>query len=285
MKFSKGFQFTFLAALFWAISIVMARVILRAGENAYNVAFWTTLLASPYWLFVLSKKIPELKTTTKKNYLILLGMGLVSTIGVTITEVFALKYSPAVNYSFLIRSVILFTIIFAYLFLGEKITLKKVIIAILILTGAYFLTTKGQLISFSLGDIFTLTEAALIAFGNNVLGKMATNGMSTDLSASGSFLIGVIPIVLIALFNNAIVFPKSPLLLVSLTIMYILITLLRFRAYKNATASYVTMVFSFTPVFVSLMAIPFLKETMTPIQIVGGILIVIASISVEKLKI
>ena len=282
---SKGFIFTFLAALFWAISIVIARSILRAGENAYNVAFWTTLLASPYWLYVLLNKKTELKKATKKDYSILLGMALISTIGVSITEVFALKYSPAVNYSFLIRTVILFTFVFAYLFLGEKFTLKKIVLALLILVGAYLLTTKGQLISFSLGDIFTLTEAALIAFGNNVLGKMATNRMSTDLSASGSFAIGIVPLALIAFLNNAITIPGSLFLIVLLTLTYILITLFRFRAYKNATASYVTMVFSFTPVFVSFMAIPLLQETMLPIQIVGGVLIILAGIAVEKLKI
>lgn len=54
---------------------------------------------------------------------------------------------------------------------------------------------------------------------------------------------------------------------------------------KYATASYVTMIFSLTPIFVSLMAIPLLKESLAPIQIVGGILIILAGVSVEKLKI
>jgi drug/metabolite transporter (DMT)-like permease len=282
---SKGFIFTFSAALGWAISIVIARFVLRAGENAYNVAFWTTVLATPYWLYILLRKKTELKNITKKDWSLLLGMGLVSTIGVNITEAFALKYSPAMNYSFLIRSVILFTILFAYLFLGEKLTLKKITLAILILTGAYLLTTKGQLIAFTLGDIFTLSEAALIALGNNVFGKMATNRMSTDLSASGSFLIGVVPLALIALMNNAVAIPKSFSLILLLTLIYVILTNLRFNAYKHATASYVTMVFSFTPVFVSFMAIPLLQETMAPIQIAGGVLIVLAGIAVEKLKI
>ena len=39
------------------------------------------------------------------------------------------------------------------------------------------------------------------------------------------------------------------------------------------------------PVFVSLMAMTLLKETMTPIQLLGGGLIVLAGIAVEKLKI
>jgi len=45
------------------------------------------------------------------------------------------------------------------------------------------------------------------------------------------------------------------------------------------------MVFSFTPVFVSFMAIPLLGEVMTPIQIIGGVLIIAAGIMVEKLKV
>ena len=45
------------------------------------------------------------------------------------------------------------------------------------------------------------------------------------------------------------------------------------------------MIFSFTPVFVSLIAMPLLKETLTPIQVLGGVLILLAGIGVEKLKI
>ncbi len=284
MKLSKGFYFTFAAACIWAVSIVVTKIVLKTGDNAYNVVFWITLLASPYWLFVFSGKFNEFRITAKKNYLILLGIGIISTIGVSIVEVFALKYSPAVNYSFLIRSTILFTIIFAYLFLGEKFTLKKIIIAVLILTGIYFLTTKGKLIAFSPGDIFTLTEAMLLAFGNTVLGKMATNQMSAKLSSSASFLIGVLPIAIITFFNNAIAIPKSLMLIIFLAILSILGMSVRFQAYKNATASYVAMIYSFTPIFVLFISMPFLKETMMPVQLFGGALIVLGGIFVEKLK-
>ena len=49
--------------------------------------------------------------------------------------------------------------------------------------------------------------------------------------------------------------------------------------------SLVTMIFSLTPIFVALLAIPLLKETLTPIQVIGGALIILAGIGVEKLKI
>jgi drug/metabolite transporter, DME family len=285
MKLSKGFYFTSIAAFFWAVSIIVTRIVLKSGENAYNFVFWVTLFASPYWLFVFSGKFKELRNATRKSYLILGGIGLVSTIGVSLVEVFALKYSPAVNYSFLIRSTILFTIIFAYLFLSEKLTLKKIIISILILAGIYLLTTKGKLISLSIGDIFTLIEAMLIAFGNSILGKMATNNMSARLSSSASFLIGVLPIAAFALFSNSIAIPKSMLLIIFSTILSILGMSFRFQAYKHATASYVAMIYSLTPVFVLLMSTSLLRETISPIQLVGGSLIVLGGIAVEKLKI
>ncbi len=283
---SKGFFYTFLASIGWAFSIIIARYVLKEGENAYNIAFWTSILAAPYWLHVFFKQKTEFKSLVKKDYLILLGMGLIGTVGTSITEAFAIQYSPAMNYAFLMRSVILFTIIFAYLFLGEKLTAKKIILAGLILTGAYLLTTNGQLISFSKGDVFTLAEAALVAFGNNILGKMATNRMGSDLSASGGFLFGLIPLAGIAFFNHAIAIPKSFFLILVLTVLYMLGIILRFKAYKIVSATFVTMVYSFTPVFVSIMAVTVLGEAMlTTTQIIGGLLIITAGIATEKLKI
>lgn len=282
---SKGFIFTFLAAIAWAISIVLLKVILQNGEDAYNVLFWTTLFGLPFYLLLFAKNRAETKRLKKKDIQILFAIGIISSVGVVVTEFLAIKYSPAINYAFLIRTVLLFTFLFAYLFLGERFSRQKLILATLLLIGAYLLTTNGKIISLSLGDIFTLTQAALIALGNNVLGKLATNRMSTALSASASYLIGFVPKLLIALLFTHIVIPEQLFAIFCLSVVYILLIQLRFEAYKNASASYVTMVFSFTPVFVSFMAIPLLGETMTPVQIIGGILIIFAGAIVARLKI
>ncbi len=283
--FSKKFLYTFSGAFFWAIAILFTKIILKNGENTYNLVFWTILLACPFWIYIFSKNIKEFKTISRKSYWILIGMGLIGSMAVNIIEMFAIKYSQAINYSFLIRSVVLFTIIFAFVFLGEKITWKKILITFFILAGAYLLTTSGKIIHLSSGDIFTLIEALLLSFGNTILGKMATKRMSSDLSASASYIIAVLPMTLIALFMGAIAMPKAPIFLILLTISNIFGTTFRFKAYKNASASYVTMIYSFTPVIVLFLAIPFLGETITPIQIIGGVLIILAGIFVEKLKI
>lgn len=284
MKVSKGFVFSSLAAICWAISIVLARYILSSGESALNLAFWTSILATPFWGFLLYQNRKEAKKLSRAGIMVLLGMGFNGLL-ITIIEPYAIQYSTATSYSFLIRMIVPFTILFAFLFIGEKITRKKVVLIVLTLLGAYLLTTKGQLTSFSLGDTLTIIEAMLIAFGNNVLGKLSTKSMSANVASSASFMTSTLPLAALVPIQGSLAIPSLPLLVAILTASYIAISVFRFRAYREASASYVTMVFSFTPVCVALLTALFLKESMTPVQIVGGACMVLAGVAAEKLRI
>lgn len=286
MHLNKGFYLAMLAASFWAVSIVLSRYMLRNGENAYNLLFWITILAIPFWLYRLFSidTVYELKGILRKNYGLLLSMGVISTFGVNIAEAFALKYSHAINYAFLIRSSVLFTILFAYLFLGERLTKRKLFLVGIILLGAYLLTTQGQILQFSLGDIFTLIQAMLIALGNNVFGKLATNRMNPRVSAAASFLVGIVPVIVLGIYHHAITWPLLPWVILLMTITNILIVICRFQAYAHVSASYMSMLFSLTPVFVSVLAVLFLGETITVVQIVGGLLIISAGLAVHRVS-
>ncbi|MFZ2072441.1 MAG: DMT family transporter [Minisyncoccia bacterium] len=285
MKISKGFYFTFGAALFWALGIITTKFIFLKDDNVLNITFWVFVFATPIWIFIFSKNFNEFKKITRKDYILLLSIGLISIVLLNIVDFFAIRYSQSINYSFLIRTSILFTIFFAFIFLGEKITLKKIILATLILVGAFFFATKGQKIVLTLGDILTLIDAVLISFGNTILGKIAIKRMSSGLSASASFLIGIVPMTIIVLFFHKLEIPHSIFLIILAAIFSVTGTLFRFKAYQNATASYIAMIYSLTPIIVLLLAIPLLKESMTFFQLLGGILIVISGVLVEKLKI
>lgn len=286
MKLSKGFIFSSITAISWAVLIIITRMILASGGNPYSLALWTEIFAIPYWLFLGWKRRHLAIKLKRTDMEILIAMGLISTFGVGITEIFALKYTPAATYSFLIRFLVVFTVIFAAIWLKETITKKKIILVSLILAGAFFLTGNGALPILTIGVFFTLLEAALIAFGNNVLGKISTNRMDANLAAVGMFTVGLLPTALLALFNHATALPSAPVILVaSITCLSIILTTTRFQAYKHASATYVTMIMSFTPVFVSILAFFFLRETLTLMQLLGGGLIVLSGILVEKLKI
>ena len=285
MKLSRGFIFTSLSALSWALLIIATRfAFITYHETAANLAFWITLLATVYWFLIFLRHKSKLRTAQPKHYLLLLFIGLVNTLGVTLVETLALKSSPAINFSFLIRTVILFTIILAAIFIKEKLTLKKFILAILILIGSYLLVTQGQSLKLSPGDLFTLIEALMLGI-LNISQKTAVAKFGAPLTASAAFVFGLIPFLVLLLSTSQIHWPQAPLIIPLLVIFNIAITQFKLIAFKTSTASYVTMIFSFTPVFVSLIAMPLLKETLTPIQVLGGVLILLAGIGVEKLKI
>ena len=284
MRPSKGLIFTSLSALSWAINIVLARLLLSRGETAGNLAFWQTLFTIPYWTLLFYQQKQKVKNLRPKLWILLLVMGLVNMIGVVLVEALALKSSPAVNFSFLIRTVIVFTILLAAVFLKESLTLKKLVLTFLILAGSYLLITQGQSLTFQIGDFYTILEALLLAT-LSIMQKTATTKLGPKFAAAGSFLFAIIPFALLMMLQGAVAVPKFPLATIALAFFYIAIMQTKLTAFKSATASYGTMIFSFTPIFVSLLAIPFLGETLTPIQIIGGILIVSAGVGVEKLKI
>ena len=285
MKLSKGFIFTILASISWALVITTNKLILNNSENGYNLIFWTTILAIPYWVYGLYKNKTEAKQLNKRAIIILLLGGLISAVGIKVIETFAIKYSQSINYSFLIRTTVIFTVLLEFIFFKNPITKRKIIMSVVILLGTYFFVAQGKSIELSLGDTLTLTEAFFISLGNYILGKYATNMMSSKLSAVGNFFFGLIPLIILCIFAGIISIPKDPLLVILATIFSIALAVLRFKAYKESSVSFVSMVFSVTPIFVTLIAVVLLGETISLIQILGGILIVGAVLVVEKLKI
>lgn len=284
MKLSKGFIFSLFTSLCWAVSIVLTRTVLQSGENPYNLTVWTTSLAFPYWASLAYKERSNFLKLTVKDWIILTGMALISSVGVSYAEVFALTYSPAVNFSFLIRMVTVFIILLAAVFLNERITKKKIILLLTILAGSYLLITNGRPLLLTSGDGFTLLEAFLIAIGNGVLIKLVTNRMHPDTGSSGKYFLALLPIIIISSMNSTVHIPAMFFVVVIITILDLGISYFMFHAFRHATASFVTMIMSFTPVFVALIAIPLLNERLSLIQIAGGILIVSAGILTEKLK-
>lgn len=281
---SIGLIYALLASFSWSVQIVISKVVLSAGENALNLSFWQGFLAFPFWIWLLLKYKKSVKIK-KTDYWLIIGQTLIGAVGVSIFNSLGTKYSSAVNFAFLVRTTVIFTVIFAYIFLGEKITFKKILLSVFILTGAYLLTTNGQKIQITNGDLYTLAAAACIALGNTVFGKMLTVRFGSYFSASLTFLLATPILFLFAYTNQVLSWPRLPLVILVIAVVLSLNNFFRFKAYHYVSASFIAMIFFLTPVFVSVLAMIFLKETMTPMEIVGGILIIIAGIFVEKSKI
>lgn len=282
---NKGLLFAVTSSFLWACSIVNSRYLLSHGEEPLNLTIWIGLAMVIPWLFLFKRHIKAYKALSTKFKLYLVGIGIASSIGINYLQALALANTSAVNFSFLYRTIVVFTIIFAYIFFKEAITMKKWFLTLLILTGSYLLTTGGQVISLTKGDIYTLLMAASAAFVANILIKHTVSRMHPDLSGSAISIVSAASLLIFGYLSGSLKLPINVLMILVGAAFSFTLTMARNRAYTFSTASFVTMIFSLTPVFVALLSFPLLGERLTPMEIMGGAIIVGSTFLVEKFKI
>lgn len=277
--------FTVLAAFFGACGVVLTKYLLVAGENPLNLTVWIILFTLLPWLFLFQKHVSGFKKLSKKNMVFLIFVGVASALGISYLQMIALNHTTAVNLAFVYRTVVVFTILFAWLFFKEKITRAKAILVLCIMTGSYFITTNGQGLTFSQGDLYVLLLAASAALIANIFVKHTITKMHPDLSGSVTSLVGFASLFLLAVSTHVFQVPSHlPLVLLGSVFSFALI-MCRNRAYQFATASFVTMVFTISPLFVAILSFFFLQETLSPIEMLGGMIIIGSAFLVEKFKI
>jgi drug/metabolite transporter (DMT)-like permease len=108
--------------------------------------------------------------------------------------------------------------------------------------------------------------------------------MHPDLSGSVTSIVSCASLVTFAFVTNVFKVPQHFFLIFIASVLYFALIMLRNRAYKVATASFVTMIFALTPLFVAILSFFFLQETLAPIQAVGGLFIVGSTIFAERYK-
>lgn len=289
-----------LFSVFWAIQIFVSKLGFRAGAQVVPFTIQTGLVTiTLLTLYVIFFKKNQLKQLTRNVVISLLianaihnGLGsFLSNAGISLTS--------AVNVGFLIQFTTVTTSTLAWLFLKEKMPLSKVITIIIIMIGTFLLITKGQLITPHIGDILILLACLSWSTGNILIKKLLNkNKVDSDLV---SFLR---PIAGIPVFFGFILFtplyPKATQAMLQTTNLWnfnffpyvffnglfaVLLWIFLNRTLKIASASYMTMMSSLTPVLVAILAIVFLKESLVPIQWIGVFLISISGIATQLLKI
>lgn len=281
----KAFFLSLVAAFLWAFQIVVFRYQITIGENPYTLALWSTAIELPFWIVMLFRKKKEAVKLNPRTIGIFIIIGFGSAIAIGLMENLALANTTATNFAFLIRSVVFFTILFSAIFFKEPITRKKLMMTITILAGAYFLNVQNGRFTLKLGDIYTLIEAASIAFFTNILIKKVVMHMDADFAAGAQYVAGSL------FLAGALILQKAPLLLHNIPLLIIYACLgitfarIRNRAFQHASSTFVTMIMSFTPVFTFILSLFILGERLVPIQLFGGFLIILTGFMAEFLKI
>ncbi len=280
-----AFFLSITAAFVWAVQIVLFRYQMKLGENPYTLALWSTALELPFWITVLVRKKNELRNLSMRSYGIFAIIGFGSAIAIGLMENLALAHTTATNFAFLIRTVVLFTILFSAIFFKEPITKKKSIMTLTILCGAYFLNIQSGGFHLKLGDSYTLIEAASIAFFSNILIKKMVLKTNPDFAAGLQYVMGSFFLAGVFIYQHTPLLLHNPPLLILYAVIGITFARLRNRAFQHATSTFVTMIMSITPVFVLILSGSVLGERLTPVQLFGGALIILTGFMAEFLKI
>ena len=285
---------------FWAFQIFVAKLGFNTGAPVLPFQVVLVLTAMIILAVLLLRK-----TRSELGYLfkqrpdlfwgLYLANGLQAGLG-TCLSIIGIALTDAINAGFLVKLATVTTIIFAWLILKEDLSGLKVAIVFVMLSGAYLLTTKGQIILPRVGDLFILGACFCWSLGNVLVRKiLRTQAVRADVVTIQKPMASL-PVFLV-LVGISLFFPellgnlKDVLQCCTFSATYIpyalgsgfclaMAWIYLYRTLHITTASYMTLMSMATPIIVSILALVFLGERLVLIQGVGAGMIVLSGVAI-----
>jgi drug/metabolite transporter (DMT)-like permease len=288
MKF-RSILYLSLYAIIISMGHILQKIVLNYGVDRFVFAFLR--IATGFFvitLILLLKNYRPIKVIkTNIRHFIILGIGF-SGIGILL-KLWGLSYTTATNAAFIMSLSSVTTVIFALLFLKEKAPKRFYIVVLLMVLGIYLVTTGGEQLLPKFGDIIILILAFQIGF-MQVYGKKVLHTLSVIETSFGRSLVGMIFLgLLIPLFSkegfNTI--PSLPVLLLVLAngLTFSSSVILFYKALQIEGASNTGMFALLVPVLTAGLGFLFLTEIFNGYQLFGGIIILLGSYWVSRIKI
>lgn len=273
-------------SFFWATQITMSKIALNAGARPMPFLFQMLAVAAVIISIITLSTRRHALTGLRRHYLVpLLSIALVGSVLANITGYIGLEQSSSINYGFLIKSAVVFTVVLAYLFLDEHISRHKLVLLTGLIAGVYLVTTQGRGIVPSRYDILIILSAFFYALSNTIA-KSVLVDIDPQIVAFFRTFGGVV------LLGAALALAGEPLFdvvrydHVAITgIILACMQMTMYRALRITSVSYLSMMSMMTPVIVAVLGIVFLREPFTVVQAAGGGLILVCGVFIYKKKI
>lgn len=261
-------------SLSWAVYLTFSKIVLSSGANPFAFGVIATFIAAFFLLTfgILLKKVRIADAGSARRIVLVAALYDLS----IFTGFYGLGTSTLINYAFLIKTTVVFTVFLSAAFLGESLSAKKLFLVLVLLSGAYLLSTRGEFLVPMAGDLWIVFTALVLSVGN-VLSKPLLRSVDAFNFAFLRVLSGAVIFLPIAFFINPS--PSSISLtppVVGAGFFLALTAFLLYRTIRLTAVSYMSMFSTLTPVFVSVLAFFALGETMNLVQILGGALILLA---------
>jgi drug/metabolite transporter (DMT)-like permease len=279
-----------LFSAFWALQIFFAKLGLNSGAEvlSFQVLSVAVVLAT-LGVFLLPSVSADLVFLFRHQHTLFWKLffanGIQSGLG-TYLSLIGIALTDAVNAGFLVKMATVTTILFAWIILNERLTPLKVVTVIVMLSGAYLLTTKGQALLPRIGDLFILGACFCWSFGNVLVRKfIKSQPIRADVVTMQKPIAGItVLFVFIAILGfistifggqlavlNCCTFSSAYLpYAISSGFCLAMAWFYLNRTLKVATASYMTLMSMVTPVIVGVLAFIFLGERLELVQVIGA---------------
>lgn len=273
-----GYAIAFITVLIWGTTYIFSKNLLNhltpleIVAYRFTLAYGVLLLLYPKFSFSYDWKVERL----------FFMLGLLGVTAYYILENVALSYTQASNVGLIVSSIPLFTAIVAhFMHKDEKFHKKQLYgfvfaiigIFLVVFNGAYVLNLSPT------GDLLALTCAIIWAFYSNLVKKVGSS-MSPFLMARKTFFYGIVTMIPIVTFMGIGV-PSQTItsfkVLGSLLYLSLIASLLGFvmwnKAIKMIGSVKTSVVIYLIPLISMVSALIFLKEQITTVMLLGGVLI------------
>ncbi len=287
-------------SVFWALQIFFAKLGFNAGAEVLSFQLLSTIIAFVILVILI---LPGVKSQFSHLYThqralfwkLYFANGVQAGFG-TCFALIGIALTDAINAGFLVKLTTVTTIIFAWALLKERLSALKVVTVLLMLLGAYLLTTQGQVIIPRIGDLYLMGACVCWSVGTVLVRRLLKDqpiqaDVVTMQKPLASFPV-ILVLIGVSIFYSSTVGVFNQLfsccLFSSQDLLYSLLNgfcmamawIFLYRTLKVSTASYLTLMSMLTPVIVSLLALTFLGETLVWVQIIGAALIILSGMVV-----
>lgn len=285
---AKGIFQVATAAFLWGSLGIFGKTLNGNGVLPLAIVAIRILVASVilliYWV-IIKKDIPRIK---KKDIPTLFLYTLFSVIAYNYFYFSAISLIPVATAAILLYLSPIFVVLLSAVFLGEKLTLKKLLATAIVLIGTILVVSPQNLNNINfLGVLFGIGSGITFAF-YSLLGKKLTKENDPVSVVTFSFGLGSIGLLSLALISKQITISYSLYSWALLFILGIIPTLMAFVLYntglKKIEASKASIVSTLEPVTAAILGFVILSEKLSGLQILGIVIVVVgvALISYKK---
>lgn len=263
----------FLAACLWGTIGVIGRRALQAGMSPEEVSFWRAAISGG--LFIAHAAwIRQLRLHRRRDLLLFVLFGLLAVSLFNASYFLAVKNGGVTLATIMLYTAPAFVAVFARLLFGEDLSLYKVMLIGLTLSGIVLISLAGNgqvqvtAVAITWGLVSGATYALYYLFGKYILPRYPTVTIMALALPVGA--LGLAPFVAFG--------PRPGSAWLAVTLMAVASTYIAYQLYyaglRHVEASRAVLVASVEPVVASLLAVALYGEQLTVIGYVGAILVV-----------